>query len=160
MSTKPTYVSASGTIGEIPLTARVQRWASDYVTMGYLFFETLFAPMLDPSAFADPSRSSLTRGSGGAGRSGGSGPSSGGGGGWPRGGGGGGGVVGTEAAEGAAAVAAAAVSCRWATCKGAALSTAAEPLVDDRLFKIPLSRFLGSSEPLFSPSVAIACHAM
>ncbi|CAD6582739.1 MAG: hypothetical protein TREMPRED_003376 [Tremellales sp. Tagirdzhanova-0007] len=42
MSTaKPTYVSSSGTLASQPITSRIRNWTGDYVTLVYLFFETL-----------------------------------------------------------------------------------------------------------------------
>ncbi|RSH92401.1 hypothetical protein EHS25_008816 [Saitozyma podzolica] len=105
MSTaKPVYISSSGTLGSRPLTVRISDTIGQYVTLSYLFVETLLSPIINPASWADPSarppapRSPGFRsgsgpgGSGGnGGGGGGSGGGGGGGGGYPRGGGGNGG---------------------------------------------------------------------
>ncbi|WWC59709.1 uncharacterized protein I303_102271 [Kwoniella dejecticola CBS 10117] len=98
-STGPAYVSSSGTLGSLPLTSRISNQASNYVTLAYLFVETLLSPIINPASWQDPSvrpppRSSNHRGNGNGGDGGGRGGGSGGSGGHGRGNGGGGGAGG------------------------------------------------------------------
>ncbi|KAI9636093.1 uncharacterized protein MKK02DRAFT_44794 [Dioszegia hungarica] len=97
-STKPAYVSSSGSLGERPLAVRISDTVADAGSLAYLFFETLLSPILNPASWTNPSAtgSSVTRGrndgNSGSGRSlggGGGGGGGSGGGGGGRGGGGG-----------------------------------------------------------------------
>ncbi|WWD07411.1 hypothetical protein V865_005509 [Kwoniella europaea PYCC6329] len=102
-SAKSNYISSSGTIGSQPLTSRLTQQASNYVTLLYLFVETLISPIVNPASWKDPSirpppksnnnNHGSGRPGGGGGGDGGSGGGGGGSGGGGRGNGGGGGFM-------------------------------------------------------------------
>ncbi|RSH79986.1 uncharacterized protein EHS24_009657 [Apiotrichum porosum] len=88
----PAYVSSTGHLTNQPLTKRLYDAVSGYATIGYLFFETLVAPLINPNGQTTTSQqtrsASSPRGEGGPGtRGGGSGGGGGGGSNPPRGGG-------------------------------------------------------------------------
>ncbi|WVF69559.1 hypothetical protein IAT40_004337 [Kwoniella sp. CBS 6097] len=52
---KANYVSSSGTIGSQPLSRKITSQVSDYVTLAYLFMETLISPIINPASWTNPS---------------------------------------------------------------------------------------------------------